>query len=452
MSIGELKRELIDLLGDPSVVFQDKEKLIAAISAARKMSDLNGNVMTAQAASSSHRSRKMKIHASPAVIPTIDEESEAKHSIHIDLGSNSRRPRIGGRASSGKDKRSIKSKRSTNSSSVEQESDSVRLVEYFIVVSSKPSGKSASDIKENVPPNPALDELDSRTEMRYESRSAHLPGGQGQGQVDHVHLSSIGFRKSLSTSSTCSSEDYDASLHSSGNSNMLPTSTNFSGVAASNASNGNLLKECVLEPVITARYPAKDRPKHPLNPKLPQFCHPEGSEYIFPTTEYKMPKVHHFVLTESNAGKLYGTCLTVYEEFDQGATEDSQEYGKKTTYYAPRVLCLLSSWPYLTAFRSYLTELYRLATTTDLMEAPIERYILNICEEVPAPQPGEFEVQLSILGSTVRFWAPPANQPIAYVSLPFHVLFECLDISNVMYTWYSLACEHKVLLVSDQLR
>jgi hypothetical protein len=85
------------------------------------------------------------------------------------------------------------------------------------------------------------------------------------------------------------------------------------------------------------------------------------------------------------------------------------------------------------------------------MEAPIERYVLNICEEVPAPPPGAFEVQLSILNNVIRFWAPPANQPIAYVSLPYQVLFECLDISNVMYTWYSLACEHKVLLVSDQL-
>jgi len=91
---------------------------------------------------------------------------------------------------------------------------------------------------------------------------------------------------------------------------------------------------------------------------------------------------------------------------------------KTHTYYAPRVLCLLSTWPYLSAFRTYLTELYRLATcTTNFMKAPIERYILNICAEVPAPPPGSFEVQLSILDSTIRFWAPPADQPVAYVSL-----------------------------------
>jgi hypothetical protein len=391
------------------------------------MSEINESVMMVQA---QQRSRKKKIHASTAVIPTIDEETEANHNIHVDLGSSSttRRSRSGRRGSFGKDKKAAKSKRNTKSSSMEQEPDSVRLVEYFIVVSSRPTGKSASDTKENSPPNPAHDELDQRTGMRFDYRGAHLPGGQGQ--VDHVHLSSIAYRKSLSTSSTCSSDDYDSSIHGNdkNNMNMMPTNTNFSGVASSNPSNGQLLKGCVLEPVITARYPATDRPKHPLNLKLPQFCHPEGSEYIFPTTQYTMPRVHHFVLTESNAGKLYGTCLTVMEEFDQGATDDSHEDGEKTTYYAPRVLCILSSWPYLSAFRTYLTQLYRLATTTDLMRAPIERYVLNICEEVPAPPPGAFEVQLSILNNNIRFWAPPANQPIAYVSLQFESLFECLDI------------------------
>ncbi len=244
------------------------------------------------------------------------------------------------------------------------------------------------------------------------------------------------------------------------------------------------IDDCVLEPVITAQYPLVDHPDQPLNPMLPQFCFPHGVEYIVPSHEYKMPKVHHFVLTDSAGGKLYGTCLTVYEEFQfWGGSEQEDDSSlpsvrseqqerarveisingspkvvrprrrsKTHTYYAPRVLCLLSTWPYLSAFRMYLTELYRMATcTTNFMKAPIERYILNICAEVPAPPPGSFEVQLSILDSTIRFWAPPADQPVAYVSLPYGILFECLDIGNVLFAWYSLACERKVLLVSGQL-
>mmetsp|Transcript_37928 Transcript_37928/g.79443 ORF Transcript_37928/g.79443 Transcript_37928/m.79443 type:complete len:1602 (+) Transcript_37928:129-4934(+) len=240
-------------------------------------------------------------------------------------------------------------------------------------------------------------------------------------------------------------------------------------------------EDFILEPVVTAQYPPKDHPDQPLNPMINQFCYPQGIDAIVPLHEYKMPTVHHFVLTDSKGGKLFGTCLTVYEEFSpysevdikSGEEEDdldrTREEGQErafnaspkmemprrrsTTqkYYAPRVLCLLSTWPYLSAFRTYLTQLYRLATTTNLMIAPLERYIENICSEVPAPPPGSFEVKLSILGTTIRFWAPPADQPIPYVSLPYGVLFECLDIGNVLFVWYTLACEHKVLLVSSQL-
>jgi len=247
----------------------------------------------------------------------------------------------------------------------------------------------------------------------------------------------------------------------------------------------------LLEPVITSQYPPVDHIDQPLNPMITQFCHPHG-DVIVPLHEYKMPTVHHFVLTDAKGGKLYGTCLTVYEEFipresdieilsgeedddieddDQSNTHDEghergyvecsidqspkpgrlRRRSKKHKYYAPRVLCLLSTWPYLSAFRTYLTQLYRLATTTNLMSAPLERYVLNICSEVPAPPPGSFEVKLSILDSNIRFWAPPADQPITYVSLNYGVLFECLDIGNVLFAWYTLACERKILLVSSQM-
>ena len=247
------------------------------------------------------------------------------------------------------------------------------------------------------------------------------------------------------------------------------------------------IDDCILEPVVTSQYPPVDHPELPLNPMLPHFCYPNGIERIVPSHEYKMPRIHHFVLTDSAGGKLYGTCLTVYEEFSMGRggddtsnfddeisvlteREEDQERGnveismdgspmvvrarrrsRHHTYYAPRVLCMLSTWPYLSAFRTYLTQLYRLATTTTLMKAPIERYIQNICSEVPAPPPGSFEVKMSILDTQIRFWAPPADQPIPYVSLNYGVIFECLDIENILFVWYTLACERKILLVSSQL-
>lgn len=248
----------------------------------------------------------------------------------------------------------------------------------------------------------------------------------------------------------------------------------------------NDIEDCLLEPVITAQYPPVDRPDQPLNPMITHFCYPQGVENILPAHEYRMPKIHHFVLTDSTGGKLYGTCLTAYEEFSPGnglhgtadnddvslasLREEDQERNyvecsineppsvrrhrrrsKNHKYYAPRVLCILSTWPYLSAFRTYLSQLYRLATTTSLMKAPLERYVQNICDEVPAPYPGAFEVKLTILETDIRIWAPPADQPIPYVSVNYGVLFECLDVSNVLFAWNTLACERKLLLVSSQL-
>lgn len=220
-------------------------------------------------------------------------------------------------------------------------------------------------------------------------------------------------------------------------------------------------------PKVTARFPPEDYPDHPLNPMVTQFCFPAG-EIILPSEDYQLPRVHHFVLTNDRGKKVYGTCLTVHEEYHPAENTPWENTEKlhsaivgeagievsvkpePNTLYIPRCLCILSIWPYMTAFREYLAQLYRLATGTDCMKAPIERYILNICLEIPAPPPGAFEVQMNILDSVIRFWSPPAKLPIAYVALPYQILFDCLDVENILHLWYCLTMERKVLLVSSQ--
>jgi len=220
------------------------------------------------------------------------------------------------------------------------------------------------------------------------------------------------------------------------------------------------------QPVITARFPLMDHSDNPLNPMITQFCYPSG-EVIVPSRVYELPRVHHFVLTNDKGRKVYGTCLTMFEEYhaseegpwitrDQIHSEDSVRDIEvtvsegRTVLYIPKVLCLLSTWPYLTAMREWLAQFYRLASSTNIMQTPIERYVLNICMEIPAPPPGAYEVQVSILNSTIRFWAPPAKLPIAYVALPYQTLFDCLDVENILLLWNALIMEHKILLVSSQ--
>lgn len=242
------------------------------------------------------------------------------------------------------------------------------------------------------------------------------------------------------------------------------------------ASLQNVSPGAFFRPGVTGRYPLKDHPDHPLNPMVVQFCFPTNSELIMPSTAYEMPRVHHFVLTNERGRKIYGTCLTVMEEYvpkpdspwynhqpslaeedDSSMDESGVELSvvppssrrHRKALYLPKVLCLLSTWPYLTAFREYLSQLYRLAVLTDAMHAPVERYVVNLYE-IPAPPPGSYEIQLTILNSTIRFWAPPARLPIAYTALPFQILFECLDVDNILKVWSAMLVERKVLLVSSQ--
>ncbi|GAX14387.1 hypothetical protein FisN_11Hh155 [Fistulifera solaris] len=199
-------------------------------------------------------------------------------------------------------------------------------------------------------------------------------------------------------------------------------------------------------PTVTARYPLFDHHDNPLHENLTFFCHPSGSIQV--EKEEKMPKVHYFVATGGKGQQVYGTCLTLWEAYKlkqklkNGATKESQ-------VYIPKCVVLLSTYPYLAAFREYLTQLERLSKAGE-MTVPIERYITNFCSEVPAPPPGSFEVQTTMGDSVIKIWSPPNNVPIAWVSLPFSYLFECLDVENVILVWHCLVLERQVLITSTQ--
>ena len=123
---------------------------------------------------------------------------------------------------------------------------------------------------------------------------------------------------------------------------------------------------------------------------------------------------------------------------------------EKKEVFLPKCLVLLSGYPYLAAFREYLTQLHRLSKAGEMV-LPLERYIANFCAEIPAPPPGSFEVQTTIADSVIKMWSLPHNLPIAWVSLPFQHLFECLDIDNIIMVWHCLALERQVLITSTQL-
>ena len=343
-----------------------------------------------------------------------------------------------------------------------------RLVEYFCVVTSVPQCRQQHQ-------QSTLNLLPSQQPNQTTQQSPSIPHQKESNDVE----------------ASCNLNCYPSAADIINDGNIHMPQQHHHGNTVAQSPDGRM----TFVPTISARYPEADYNDNPFNPMILHFCFPffgsnGGTEegggnsstndvLIHGTAEYTLPRVHHFVLTLGCGHKMYGTCLTVMEEYEEESNEQQSELinlssnisdleihrtlttesiRKKRpnlskshqTIYVPKVLCLLSTWPYLTAFREYLSQLYRLAVMTDCMTAPLERYIVNVCCEIPAPPPGAYEIQVPILDSTIRFWAPPAKLPIAYTALPYHILFECLDIDHIILVWTALVVERKVLLVSRQ--
>ncbi|KAL7428922.1 hypothetical protein ACHAXH_002782 [Discostella pseudostelligera] len=373
-----------------------------------------------------------------------------------------------------------------------------RLVEYFCVVSSVPLFKKSSSSSSG---------NNSNTTSNSNSNS-----NSGTDGVHHHHHHGGGNIRLLPTSSPRAKNITKISPmpHTPYNNDTTSASQITQG-GSSNSNNSNSnnhhhhrnsttttntpppppppsLEGSDFQPVITSRYPLVDHEENPLLPdSITAFCYPSGKIPIITTNTNThnnnnnnnkddksgnnnnsnsshtndihnnvntMPKVHYFVTTGESGQKMYGTCLTIWEgheiTLEDGTDNNNSIHSNMTTttttqvVYLPKCLVILSMHPYLVAFREYLTQLH-------LLTLPIERYITNFCSELPAPPPGSFQVQTTILDSVISIWSPPHNMPIAWVSLPFSHLFQCLDVENVLTVWTALALERQVLVTSTQL-
>jgi len=325
-----------------------------------------------------------------------------------------------------------------------------RLVEYFVVITSEPRWED--------------DDGEGNVLGGKNSRGARGEGRQRRGPSFRRPRVPSFRRRNRQTDSSSSTTLESSSKSDDSRASQQQRQRTEGNIHMPDA--GEAQNHC-FRPNITSRYPVADHEDNPFNPMILQFCYPSG-DVIAPSKSYEMPRVHHFVLTNERGRKVYGTCLTIMEEYvptgrhnpwsshSMTQEDDSidgvevRRVDKRSRLYIPKVLCVLSTWPYLTAFREYLAQLYRLSTATNTMTCPIERYIVNLCCEIPAPPPGAYEVQVNILDSTIKIWSPPAKLPIAYTALPFQIVFECLDLDNVLKVWSAMVMERKILLISSQ--
>lgn len=210
---------------------------------------------------------------------------------------------------------------------------------------------------------------------------------------------------------------------------------------------------------IIDRYPLEDRVDFALPDGIQLFCFPDGLRICGPHP----PTFHSFVHTSEHGSHIMGCCLTIYEPltakqkltafgFNNPPSPDLKGRNSYDEKFIPLCLCLISHWPFVSSFKSFLCGLYRISVSKSRI--PLERIICNFIDEVPAPPAGRVDITYYLgdedHSQAISFRCPPINQPNVWSSMPLFPLFECLSPDNVMSLFALLLTERQLIFVSSQ--
>lgn len=92
-------------------------------------------------------------------------------------------------------------------------------------------------------------------------------------------------------------------------------------------------------------------------------------------------------------------------------------YIENIEIFAPKALCIISSYSFISQYKEILKQLYRLHLSQ--CPIPIERYICNFVDEIPIPVKGTTLVQYEI-GTTLISFSRPLDQLQPYASVHLH--------------------------------
>ena len=122
-------------------------------------------------------------------------------------------------------------------------------------------------------------------------------------------------------------------------------------------------------------------------------------------------------------------------------------FGDMTTF-ENKTICLISRYPFWTAFRRFLSHLHILSGSSS--DLPLERCISHLLLSVPVPKAGGpcVIVPLPALNGPMVLSMPPAKD-FPLLDLPFQSLLACLDVPTIVTVVLGfLALERKVCLMS----
>ncbi|CAH1134526.1 unnamed protein product [Ceutorhynchus assimilis] len=220
----------------------------------------------------------------------------------------------------------------------------------------------------------------------------------------------------------------------------------------------NRAKLLTYKPDILARYPLGDVENFPFPNSVPLFCLPMGSTLELWPKEASKPKpvFSMFVLTVSDAKyKVYGSALTFYEKYPvENVTEEQKELLGYTdgddnfVLHVNKSICVLSHWPFSDDFQTWLLYLYHIVTEGNPTAVPVERYIIQLLDEVPFPSPRTL-LQLNADNQDLRvIFTQPEDLPLPRSAASFKQLLLNLGSENCLQVLLLALTEQKILIHS----
>eukprot|EP00937_MAST-01D_sp_MAST-1D-sp2_P001191 g1191.t1 len=121
---------------------------------------------------------------------------------------------------------------------------------------------------------------------------------------------------------------------------------------------------------VLARWPLQDHADSPIPEMVPLFCFPGGVDVRHREKSERRPVVFTFALTNVSGRRSYGNALVFYEarrrvhsaaqhdESDGVLQDGPQEASEDEEHvHVPKVLCILSHWPFHPVFKLFLRHL-----------------------------------------------------------------------------------------------
>jgi hypothetical protein len=137
------------------------------------------------------------------------------------------------------------------------------------------------------------------------------------------------------------------------------------------------------------------------------------------------------------------------EHFDDEENSVLTAFDQMTTF-ENKTICLVSRYPYWTAFRRFLSHLHNIAGSSS--ELPLERYISHLLLCVPVPKSGGPNILIPVPTFNVPLMlSMPPQKDFPLLDLPFERLVSCLDIPTIVTIIIGfLALERKLIVMSSR--